>query len=181
VAIYGRDSSAPRATLRFTLAEAPNGDMVLTLNGLGDESGAPFPFRIEVNGTPFQRMAESFSNWDPAQHGAQGENAPWSQMVIAIPPDVFQAGENEIAVVSLQPGATVGGAPYLLLGEATLAPARGDEPAAAGNASSFRTDAGRSGDGGSQRDNSPDRSDSRGKPDKNNKGSSNKNDDGDGD
>ena len=122
VALYGRDGGYARATLRFDLETAPGGRMVLTIAGLGDETGAPFPFALEVNGVSFGEVGATFLNWNPAEHGARGEQAPWSQIELNIPRDVFQAGRNEITIVSLKPGANESGTPYILLSDATLTP-----------------------------------------------------------
>src|SRR5690606_10197807 len=46
VALYGADGDAGRGVLRFHLPAPPAGRMVLTLTGLGDETGMPFPFGI---------------------------------------------------------------------------------------------------------------------------------------
>ncbi len=129
VAIYGQQSAYPSATLHFELPSAPSGRLALTVTGLGDESGAPFPFEIQVNRVPFGRVEASFPNWDPKLHGQHGENAPWGQIQVIIPADVFQAGNNDIEVSSLAPGTNVNAPPYMLLSDATLAPA--DETAAA--------------------------------------------------
>ena len=123
VAVYGRESPYPRATLRFDLPESPSGPMVLTLTGLGDETGEPFPFGIEVNGVFAGESTVPFPNWDPAAHGAQGERAPWSQVQVSIPGDLLRQGGNQISVVSRQSGQNWGGPPYLLLSDAVLTPA----------------------------------------------------------
>lgn len=129
VALYGRDGAYARATLRFQLDAAPSGRMLLTVSGLGDESGTPFPFALEVNGVSFGEVGANFLNWNPAEHGAQGEMAPWSQIELNIPRDVFAVGRNEVTIVSLKPGANTGGVPYILLGDATLAPSAGNASA----------------------------------------------------
>jgi hypothetical protein len=98
--------------------------MVLTLTGLGDESGSAFPFEVGVNGTNISGTITGFRNWNQADHGAQGENAPWSEMDLAIPTDALRAGTNEVTVFSRQPGDHGSGYPHMLLAAATLAPAQ---------------------------------------------------------
>lgn len=122
VAIYGAQGASPQATLAFDLATVPRGDMILTLVGLGDETGASFAFEVGVNGTSASGLISGFPNWDPAVHGPQGQSAPWSEMEIAIPGSLLQSGRNEITVVSRQPGTHGSGLPHLLLTDATLAP-----------------------------------------------------------
>ena len=122
VALYGAEGAGGRAALRFTLDGMPGGRMVLTINGLGDESGLAFPFGIEVNGMYIGESPATFEGWNPAQDGVNGEHAAWNQVQINLPAAVFRAGENEIALVSLMPGDYDDRPPYLLLGEAVLAP-----------------------------------------------------------
>lgn len=122
VALFGAEGPSARAVLRFELAEAPSGNMVLTITGLGDESGLVFPFGIEVNGYYAGQGTSAFDNWQPGRDGVNGEQATWDQVRFALPPEIFQAGLNEIAIVSLSPGDYDDRAPYLLLAEATLEP-----------------------------------------------------------
>lgn len=125
VALYGRDGSEARATLAFELDEAPTEPLVLSVSGLGDESGQSVPFGIEVNGLYVGESPRTFPNWSPQEHGAEGQNAPWETTNIVLQPGVLAAGVNEITILSLAPGAHDSGMPYLLLGEATLAPRSG--------------------------------------------------------
>ena len=96
--------------------------MDLIITGLGDESGTPFPFGIEVNGWYIGEIPRAFANWDPGPDGLNGEQAAWNQVGVELPPDIFYAGPNEIAIVSLSPGDYDDRPPYLLLSEATLVP-----------------------------------------------------------
>lgn len=120
VIIYGSEGESPRATLGFELAERPADGAVLTLTGLGDEWGSEFPFGLEVNGTFAAPSNVAFPGWDPGLHGAQGQNADWTQIAVTIPGELFQQGYNTIAVVSLAPGAHSNMPPYILLSDATL-------------------------------------------------------------
>lgn len=122
VALYGGEGVYGRATLRFRMDAPPTERMVLTVSGLGDETGTPFPFGIEVNGVYVGEAPSGFSNWDPAEHGAQGERAPWGTKNVRIPAELFSEGWNEVAIVSLLPDEHAQGMPYLLLGEASLSP-----------------------------------------------------------
>jgi hypothetical protein len=122
VALYGSEGEAARGVLQFTLPTVPTGRMVLTLTGLGDETGLPFPFGIEVNGMYVGQSPTTFENWQPGRDGLNGEQAAWDQVRINLPPEVFRAGANEIAIVSLAPGDYDDRVPYLLLSDATLAP-----------------------------------------------------------
>lgn len=122
VALYGAEGDAARGVLQFTLPAAPGGRMVLTLFGLGDETGLSFPFGIEVNGMYVGQSPSTFDNWHPARDGLHGEQAAWDQVRINLPPEVFHAGLNEIAIVSLAPGDYDDRVPYLLLSDAILTP-----------------------------------------------------------
>ena len=120
VAIYGQASDYPRATLRFNLDQQPDGTVSLTVTGLGDETGTPFPFAIEVNGVSTGEIPASFPNWNPNRDGQIGQGAIWGQIQVDLPGDFFGDGRNEITVVSLQPGSNFGVPPYILLSEASL-------------------------------------------------------------
>lgn len=122
VALFGAEGASARAALRFELAEAPTSDMVLTITGLGDETGLAFPYGIEVNGYYAGQSNKAFANWDPAGDGLDGEAATWDQIPIRFSSEFFVAGTNEIAIISLSPGDYDDRQPYLLLAEATLGP-----------------------------------------------------------
>jgi hypothetical protein len=122
VALFGADGDAARATLQFDLPSAPAGPIRLSLTGLGDETGLPFPFGIEVNGMYVGQSPATFANWHPARDGLNGEVAAWDQVHISLPAEIFYPGLNEIAIVSLSPGDYDDRPPYLLLSDATLTP-----------------------------------------------------------
>ncbi|MDQ3692929.1 MAG: serine/threonine protein kinase [Chloroflexota bacterium] len=126
VALYGTEGDFGRAVLRFDLPEQPVTSLRLTLSGLGDESGLAFPFAVEVNGMYAVTSPLAFANWHPGQDGVNGEHAVWDQVSFTLAPEFFQAGPNEVAIVSLSPGRYDDRPPYLLLSDATLAP-RTDE------------------------------------------------------
>lgn len=123
VALYGADGGSARAALQFDLPSAPTGAMRLTLSGLGDETGLVFPFGIEVNGMSIGSGTATFDNWQPGRDGLNGENAAWDQVGFTLAPEFFRAGLNEITIVSFSPGDYDDRPPYLLLSDATLAPA----------------------------------------------------------
>jgi len=126
VALYGTEGDFGRAVLSFDLPEQPAASLRLTLSGLGDESGLAFPFAVEVNGMYAVTSPLAFANWHPGQDGVNGEHAVWDQVSFTLAPEFFQAGPNEVAIVSLSPGRYDGRPPYMLLSDATLAP-RTDE------------------------------------------------------
>jgi hypothetical protein len=96
--------------------------LVLTITGLGDETGMAFPYGIEINGYYAGQSNRAFANWQPAVDGLNGERATWDQIPIRFSPEFFVAGMNEITIISLSPGDYDDRVPYLLLAEATLGP-----------------------------------------------------------
>jgi len=94
---------------------------VLILTGLGDPTGKAFPFAIEVNGIASKKVPVEFINWDPA--GASGgASPPWAVVQLSLDVDLFQAGRNEIAIVSLASGNASDEPPFLLISDAIVAP-----------------------------------------------------------
>lgn len=117
VAVYGAESEFPRATLAFELDDAPEEEIVLTVDGLDDEWDPKNRIALEVNDRVVYRGQSWFADWDGV--GA-GENAAWTTVQITIPANLLQEGANEVAFVSREPFANFGSPPYILLAEATL-------------------------------------------------------------
>ncbi len=122
VALYGNRGVYPAATLSFELRGQATEPMVLTVSGLGDETGEPLPFGIEINGYDVGDVPRGFPNWSPDQDGARGEAAPWQLRRIVIPPELLRDGVNRITIASGSDSPHSQGAPYLLLGEAVISP-----------------------------------------------------------
>jgi len=122
VALYAADGPNDRATLSFRLDEAPSEPMILTITGLGDEFGSQARFGLVVNEYDIGPMPVTFDNWNPEEHGALGQEAPWTTGTITIPAEAFREGRNEISIVSLIPDGQPVATPYMLLGEAALTP-----------------------------------------------------------
>ncbi len=117
VAVYGAESEFPRATLAFDLDDAPQEDVVLTVDGLDDEWDPKNRIQLEVNGRAVYRGQSWFADWDGV---GTGENAAWTTVRITIPAELLREGANEVAFVSREPVANFGSPPYILLAEATL-------------------------------------------------------------
>ncbi len=114
VAVYGRLSPFPTASLRFDLPSAPTAGATLTIEGLADELG-PAQITISVNGVEVYRGDSGFATWDP-----NAATPAWTPVAFAIPAGVLQAGANEITVANLAESAAFGLPPYVLLSTATL-------------------------------------------------------------
>jgi hypothetical protein len=118
-AVYGAASTYPEATLSFELDQAPEADLVLTVEGLDDELAARNPIAIEVNGERVFEGESPFADWD-ANTANTGADADWTTGEITLPAELFDEGENEITFLNLSDSANVGLPPYILLSEATL-------------------------------------------------------------
>ena len=117
VALYGADSAYPRATLSFSLEQAPVEPVTLTIVGLDDEWAAPNAIALEVNGKAIFTGASPFANWDGVGDGA---DATWTAAIFTIPNGALRAGRNDITLTNQTPGANFNAPPYVLLAEATL-------------------------------------------------------------
>ena len=116
-AIYGTYSPYPRATLSFTLTDAPDGTATVTITGLDDEWPASNEIALDVNGQVVFSGPSPFANWDGVGNGA---NAAWTSVPFSIPAGVLRAGSNEIALANLMPANSFNSPPYVLVAEATL-------------------------------------------------------------
>lgn len=117
VAIYGAQSAYPRASLAFTLAGVPTGDVQVTLTGICDESGTRDPIRVTVNGVGIFTGTAWFAGWNGVGNGA---NAVWTTVVITLPADYFNTGTNRITVSNLHSGNNFSSPPYVDLGAARV-------------------------------------------------------------
>jgi hypothetical protein len=114
VAVYGRLSPFPTASLRFDLPRDPAGGATLTIEGLADELG-PAQIAITVNGVEVYRGDSGFATWDP-----NAATPAWTSVDYPIPAGILQAGANQITVANLAESAAFGLPPYVLLSVATL-------------------------------------------------------------
>lgn len=117
IAIYGAQSAYPRATLDFSLKNAPSGEATLTLDGLDDEWAGNVAISVTVNGVSVYEADSPFVSWNGQ---GRGENARWTAHAFEIPAGMLRAGDNQIVVANLEPVANFGTAPYVLLSDASL-------------------------------------------------------------
>jgi hypothetical protein len=116
-AVYGAQSSNPRATLTFSLPAAPQDAATLTITGLDDEWAGNNPIVITVNGVKIFAAPNLFQSWDGV---GQGEQAGWTAIPFAVPAGVLQEGVNEITLSNQAPSANFGTPPYVLVSDALL-------------------------------------------------------------
>lgn len=117
VAIYGAYSEYPRATLSFTLTDAPSQAATLTITGLDDEWPDLNQVALDVNGQVIFTGESPFPNWDGA---GNGQNAAWTSVSFSIPTGVLRAGSNDITLSNLTPADSFNSPPYVLVSDATL-------------------------------------------------------------
>jgi len=117
VAIYGAYSAYPRATLSFTLTDAPSQAATVTITGLDDEWSALNQIALDVNGQVIFTGASPFPNWDGV---GNGENAAWTSVPFTIPAGVLRAGTNDITLSNLMPSDSFNSPPYVLVSDASL-------------------------------------------------------------
>jgi hypothetical protein len=116
--VYGAFSQFPEAALSFSLAAAPVGEALLEVTGLDDEWDGNCEIEIVVNGT---RIYEGPSPWLSYEGSARDfSDAPWTTAELVIPAGLLAAGSNEITIANLEPSASFGAPPYILLSDTTL-------------------------------------------------------------
>jgi len=114
--IYGARSDYPAANLVLTLADDPEEPIVLTFDGLDDEDPGNIQMAVLVNGLQIYRGESWFPSWDGV---GNGENAEWSAVRIAIPPEILIAGDNIVTIRNLTDAANFSSPPYILLSVGT--------------------------------------------------------------
>jgi hypothetical protein len=117
VAIYGAYSTYPRATLSFTLTDAPSQVATVTITGLDDEWADLNQIALDVNGQVIFTGASPFPKWDGA---GNGENAAWTSVPFSIPAGALRAGSNDITLSNLMPADSFNSPPYVLVSEVSL-------------------------------------------------------------
>jgi hypothetical protein len=116
--IYGAQSDYPAASLTITLADDPEEPVVLTFDGLDDETPGNNQVAVLVNGQEIFRGESWFPSWDGV---GNGENAAWTAVRLTIPPDILIAGDNVVTIRNLADGANFSSPPYVLLSVGTVA------------------------------------------------------------
>lgn len=116
-ALYGSQTQYGTASITVQLGSTPTGAVSLTLVGLNDESGTKNPIQITVNGSSIFNGTSWFASWDGS---GQGQNAPWTAVLITIPSSYFVVGANSVVVSNLSNSSNFSQPPYVLLGAAQL-------------------------------------------------------------
>jgi hypothetical protein len=115
VAIYGRNSRYPSATLTFGADAAGGGQSELVLTGLDDEWSGQNLIVVMVNGEVVFQGSSGFNSWN-----GSSSQVGWSQIGITFDSELIVDGENEITVTNQAQAANFGTPPYILLAEALV-------------------------------------------------------------